>query len=320
MTLFVCSVQQFVSDLFPSFSKDAYDINALFLKYLIFSGFLVTIIGGVMVTAIVRFRAKKQPKEPDQISGHKNLEIIWTIMPFVVITFFFILTLQTLRAINKPVPKGEKPDIVIIARQWWCDMRYPNYKVAAANELHIPVGKKLLMQIESGDVVHDWWVQSLGPKIDAIPGQTNYAWISADKPGVYLGACAEFCGAEHAWMRIRVVAEPQADFDRWIQEQRQVAEIADDSVSQEGAMLFARKTCLGCHTVSANPDGTHIGPDLSHLGSRQTLLSGMMPNTNENLTRWLENPQKVKEGALMPDFMLNKDEVKALATYLEGLK
>jgi cytochrome c oxidase subunit 2 len=121
-------------------------------------------------------------------------------------------------------------------------------------------------------------------------------------------------------MRIRVIAESQADFDRWILSQQKVPEIADDSIAQEGAMMFVRKTCLGCHSIMANSNEVHIGPDLSHFGSRQTILSGMMPNTNENLTRWLQNPQKVKEGALMPDFMLSKDEVKALATYLEGLK
>jgi cytochrome c oxidase subunit II len=307
------------SKLFPALSKDAYDINVLFIRYLIFAAFIVLLIGGTILIAAYRFRASRQPHEPSQIFGHKIIEMVWTFLPLVAVTIFFVLTLKTMKSISRPGSKDQKPDIIIIARQWWWDMRYPKENIITANELHIPVGKRLLMQIESADVIHNWWVMELGPKMDAIPGQTNYSFIEADKPGTYDGACSEFCGTQHAWMRIKVVAQAQSDYDQWVREQQKVPEVKD-SIALEGANLFKQKTCLNCHAVTVNPDGNRIGPDLSHMGSRHMLLSGMIPNTHENLTRWLENPQKVKEGALMPNFMLSKKDVKALVTYLEGLK
>lgn len=308
------------SSLFPSLSEDAYDINVLFVRYLIFSAFIVLLIGGAIIIATIKFREKKNLREPKQVFGHKYTEIIWTILPLIAVIVFFVMTLNVMKKINKPIPKGYKPDIIIIAKQWWWDMRYPKQNVITANELHIPVGKKLLMQVESTDVIHTWWVQELGGKIDAIPGRLNYSWVSVPQTGVFDGTCSEYCGTQHAWMRIRVIVETQEDFDKWVANQQRRPEIPEDSLAQEGAMLFMRKTCLSCHSVTADPANAKLGPDLSHMGSRQTLLSGMKENNTKNLTEWLRDPQKIKEGALMPSFMLNDNELKALVSYLEGLK
>lgn len=222
--------------------------------------------------------------------------------------------------INSPIPDGAKPDIIIIAHQWWWDMRYPSYDVITANELHIPVGKKLLMRVESADVIHDWWVPDLGRKIDAVPGRYNYTWIEADSAGTYDGTCSEYCGAEHAWMRIKVIAQNQNDFNNWIHNQQHIALVPKNSAAITGASLFQQKTCGNCHAIEGTPADMHIGPDLTHIGSRETILSGMLPNTKFNLVRWLTNPQKVKPGAHMPNFLLDSTEVNDLATYLEGLK
>ena len=222
--------------------------------------------------------------------------------------------------INKPRQKDREPDIIITAHQWWWDMRYPKYNVVTANELHIPVGKNLLARIMSADVIHDWWVPALGRKTDAIPGHINYTWIEADKPGVYKGTCSEYCGMEHAWMRIRVVAESQKDFNKWIKEQQKMPAPPKDSIAVEGAALFQTKTCASCHSISGTPANASIGPNLSHFASRKTMLSGMLLNTDQNLKRWLTDPQKVKSGARMPDFLLKKNEVDELAAYIEGLK
>lgn len=310
-----------MSRLFPAISEEAYNINILFVQYLLFCAFIIILIGGAIAIATVKFNARKKKEEPVQVFGHRNIEIIWTILPLVVVVVFFFLTLNIMKKINKPIPKGYKPDIVVVAKQWWWQMSYPKQKVITANELHIPVGKKLLMQMESADVIHDWWVQELGAKIDAIPGRTNYMWITAPKVGVYEGACSEFCGAQHAWMRIRVFADSQEDFDKWVANQQKAPETPPTGgTAEQGALIFLRKTCLNCHSVTADPDNAKTGPDLSHIASRKTLLSGMLVNNRENLTRWLTNPQKVKEGALMPNFLLSKEEVNALVTYLEGLK
>lgn len=314
------SFQDFFTRLFPSSSEDAYDINVLFLRFLIFSAFITVVIGGAIIISVIRFRESKRPGEPKQIFGHTKLEIAWTIFPLAIVILFFVLTLQVMQKINKPIPNGRKADIVIIAKQWWWDMRYPGLRVITANELHVPVGKRLLMRVESSDVVHDWWVPDLGPKVDAIPGHPNYIWLKAEKTGTFSGACSEYCGTQHAWMRISVIVESQSEFDKWVESQQKTPHAPSDSLAKAGASLFEKKTCMNCHSVSADPTDAHVGPNLSHLGSRSTLLSGKVVNTKENLSAWLQNPQQLKEGALMPNFLLKKEDVKALTAYLEELK
>ncbi len=317
---FFNSLGKFFSSLFYYGSGDANNINTLFLQFMILAAVIIAIVTGFIFVAAFRFRAKKRPGRIPQVLGNKKLEITWTVLPLLALTFFFLLTVRTMSKINEPFNKKSKPDIIIVAHQWWWDMRYPGYQIRTANELHIPVGKKLLMRIESADVIHDWWVPELGRKIDAVPGQLNYTWIEADTAGVFTGTCSEYCGMQHAWMRIRVIAQNEKDFNTWKQNQERVPIIPDTQPARLGAMLFEKKTCANCHAISGTPADSHIGPDLTHLASRETLLTGMLKNSRRNLTRWLQNPQKIKEGAHMPNFILNKDEINALVSYLEGLK
>ena len=319
MQEFFTSIKQFFSSLFLSESSESYNINSLFLQYLILAAVIILIVAGFIFIAAFRYRSKKQPEKPNQVFGNKKLEMTWTILPLLAVTFFFFLAVKTMSEINDPINK-RNPDIVIIAHQWWWDMRYPAYNIITANELHIPVGKKLLMRVESADVIHDWWVPELGRKIDAIPGRLNYNWIEADTPGVYLGSCSEYCGMQHAWMRIRVVAQTKEDFDKWKLNQEKVPAPPSTEPARAGAILFEKKTCANCHSIEGTSAASHIGPDLTHLGSRETLLTGMLKNNEQNLRRWLEDPQKIKEGAHMPNFILNKEELNALVAYLEGLK
>ena len=320
MEEFLVHTWHFFTRLFASYSPQAKDINTLFLRFLILAGVIIALVAGLVIAASIKFRSKKRLGEPKQIFGNQKLELTWTLIPLAIVAFFFILTINAMTDINSPIAKGRKPDIVIIAHQWWWDLRYPKKQVITANELHIPVGKKLLMKVESADVIHDWWVPDLGRKIDAVPGRNNYAWIEADSAREYEGACSEYCGAEHAWMRIKVVAESQKKFNEWIANQQHTPLFPTDSLSQVGAKLFQQKTCANCHAIAGTPADKHIGPDLTHLASRETILSGMLKNNQKNLTRWLNNPQKVKPGAHMPNFRLSKNEINALVTYLEGLK
>jgi cytochrome c oxidase subunit 2 len=317
---FFNSISKFFSSLFYSGSDEAYNINNMFLQYMILAGVIILIVAGSITVAAIIYRSKKRPGQPPQIFGNKNLEFTWTVLPLLAVTFFFFLAVRTMSEINAPFNKKSEPDIVIIAHQWWWDIRYPKYDVITANELHIPVGKKLLMRVESADVIHDWWVPKLGRKIDAVPGQLNYNWIEADTAGVYTGTCSEYCGMEHAWMRIMVVAQDKNHFNNWIKNQQKIPEVPVNKPSRTGAILFQKKTCANCHSINGTPADSHIGPDLTHLGSRATLLSGMLKNNRVNLSRWLKNPQKVKEGAHMPNFILSKYEINALVSYLEGLK
>ncbi|MFZ0453117.1 MAG: cytochrome c oxidase subunit II [Ignavibacteriaceae bacterium] len=312
-------IVNFFTNLFSSASSEASDINTLFLRYMILAGFIVLLVSWLVIFNVIKYRAKND-ENPKQIFGNKKLELTWTILPFLAVSFFFFLAVKTMDDINKPLQKGSEPDIVITAHQWWWDMRYPKYNVVTANELHIPVGKNLLASIKSADVIHDWWVPSLGRKMDAVPGRTNYTWIEADKPGVYNGTCSEYCGAEHAWMRIRVVAESQAEFEKWIEAQQKMPGPPKDSLAMEGAKLFQSKTCADCHSISGTPADASVGPNLSHFESRKTMLSGMEIINDQNLKSWLTDPQKVKSGARMPDFLLSKNEVNELAAYIEGLK
>ena len=313
-------IREFFSSLFISKSSESFDINSLFLQFLLLAAIIIAIVAGLIFIAAYRYRSKSQPVKPNQAFGNKKLELTWTILPLIAVTFFFFLTVKMMNKINAPFNKDKEPDIIIIANQWWWDMRYPEYNIITANELHIPAGKKLLMRIESADVIHDWWVPDLGRKIDAIPGRLNYNWLEADSPGVYIGACSEYCGMQHAWMRIRVVAQTQKEFDKWKLNQQKTPVTPTTEPARTGAILFQEKTCANCHFIAGTPADSHIGPDLTHLNSRKTLLSGMLENNEQNLRRWLKDPQKIKVGAHMPNFILNENELNALLAYLRGLK
>jgi cytochrome c oxidase subunit 2 len=219
-----------------------------------------------------------------------------------------------------PDRRNKRPDVIITGRQWFWQADYPGAGVRTANEIHLPVGIRLLLQLNSGDVIHDWWVPAFGGKMDMIPGTNNYLWVTIRDTGTYEGACSEFCGQEHAWMRIRVVAQSQHDFDRWLGEERTVGDSPGDTLARNGAALFTGATCGSCHRVKGTAADGVAGPDLTHFGSRSTMLAGMLANNPENLALWLTDPQRVKPGAHMPRFILAKDSIKALTAYLEDLK
>lgn len=320
MNDFYYSIDHFIKQLFSSASSGAYDINKLLLQYLALAALIFIIVAYMTVVGAIRHRAAKKKDEPRQVFGNKKLEITWTILPLVAVTIFFFLTLNVMHNINQPFKDKDHPDIVIMAHQFWWEMQYPKYDFITANELHIPVGKKLLMRIQSADVIHSWWVPELGRKIDAVPGRLNYTWIEADTAGVYEGTCSEYCGAQHATMRIKVFAESEKDYKQWIANQQKIPPQPVDSIAIAGAKMFQRMTCANCHAIKGTPANAHIGPDLTHLGSRTTILSGLLENNKPNLERWLIDPQKVKAGAHMPNFMLDSKEIYALSTYLEELK
>ena len=313
-------LKRFFSAMFPASSAEAENINQLFLNYLILAAVVMLTVTLMVLLGGYLYRKKVRPDIPPQIFGNRRAELIWTILPLIAVTFFFLLAVRSMKQINHPFSGSENPDIVIIAHQWWWDMRYPKEGVITANELHIPVRKRLRMRIESADVIHSWWVPALGRKTDAIPGRLNYAWIEADTVGEFHGTCSEYCGTEHAWMMIKVISQSPDEFSAWIKDQQQPPPVPADGPALEGARIFQAKTCGNCHAIAGTPATAHIGPDLSHVGSRTTILSGMLENTSDNMKKWLSNPQKYKEGAHMPDFMLSDKEIDELETYLEGLR
>ncbi|HVV05938.1 MAG TPA: cytochrome c oxidase subunit II [Puia sp.] len=265
------------------------------------------------------YRHSKNPGEPLQVRSNRKLEVFMIGIPLLLVTGFFLWSMQTMRAILPP-GQGMPPDVTITGHQWFWTADYHGTGVTTANEIHLPIHRKILIQLTSADVIHDWWVPALGPKMDMFPDRNTYLWMTIHDTGVYEGACNEFCGAQHAWMRIRVVAQSPNDFDAWLAGQASPASSPRDSLSVEGAALFTTYTCGSCHSIKGTSADGHTGPDLTHLASRQTLLAGRMSNDPANLSAWLSDPQKVKPGAYMPRFIFGKDTIQAIVAYLENLK
>lgn len=290
---------------FSPHSPQTQAIATLFANILILSGAIFLIVAGLLVYGLVRYRAAKPPESVRNFNS-RPFEIAWTVIPLVLVTGIFIVTVRAMARIDVPNEAApdqpdQTPDLAIAGHQWWWDARYPNGALAVS-EIHIPVRRRLLASIESSDVIHDFWVPQLARKMDAVPGRTGYIWLEADTPGTYQGVCSEFCGAQHARMRFLVIAEPDADYAAWLRRQSEPARTPPPA-------LFHRQ-CAECHNDPAK------GPDLTHIAGRQTLGAALSPNTPANLALWIEKPQSLKPGNRMPDQRLSRDEVAALAGYL----
>jgi cytochrome c oxidase subunit II len=233
-----------------------------------------------------------------------------------------IWTLQALAAVDSP-PTPPRLSLTVTGHQWWWAVRYeaarPGETFDTANEIHIPVGRPVLIHLVGADVIHSFWVPALTGKTDTIPGRDNIAWLQADRPGVYRGQCTEYCGLQHAHMAVQVIAQPAADFEAWRQGEIKAAAPAGPGQAAIGeSVLVAR--CGACHTVRGTGAGGVEGPDLTHLMSRRTIAAGAMDNTVANLSGWIADPQALKPGAKMPATGLSGPELTALRAYLATLR
>jgi len=299
-------------------SPQAQQILSLFYFVLIVCALIFSVVAGLVTYAAVRYRDPEGRREPEPIRESTKLEITWTVIPALIVAVLFVLAARVMNLVNPP-PTDRQPDLIIIAHQWWWQLDYPQLHINSANEIHLPIRQRQLLRLESADVVHDFWVPALGKKVDAIPLHPNYLWVEISRAGTYLGTCDEFCGAEHAWMRIRVVGETESAFRSWAAHQSTPARTPSSSTAQEGARIFQQRTCASCHTIAGTPAHGTVAPDLTHVASRETLASGVLANTPENLIKWIRNPQAIKPECQMPNLKLSEDEVEALAAYLEEL-
>jgi cytochrome c oxidase subunit 2 len=306
-----------VASPFDAHSPEAHAIAGLFAETLVVCAVVGAIVAGLVAYCVVRFRAGRRPGEPIQVHGATWLEITWTLIPLAVVVGLFVRTAQAMGVADPPHDRD--PDVVVTGHQWWWEARYASGAVAA-NEIHIPVGKNLLVRIESADVVHDFWVPQLARKMDAVPGHPSFVWMQADVSGTYLGACAEYCGAQHAWMRIVVIAEPPSVFDAWERHQREPASPPATDAAVRGARHFTSKTCIECHAIGGPGEQARVAPDLTHLAQRGSLGAGVLGNTPAELAHWLRDPQGVKPGSHMPDAQLTDAEVSDLVAYFETLR
>jgi cytochrome c oxidase subunit 2 len=222
------------------------------------------------------------------------------------------------------LPLKDAVQIEVTGHMWWWGGRYLDSEPArmfdVANEFHVPVGRPVILKLASGDVIHSFWAPSLHGKKDLIPGRTSLLQFRVDKPGVYRGQCAEFCGFEHALMAFTVVADTPAQYQAWAARQRASAPEPGDQLQKRGQQVFMQRTCVMCHTVAGTIANARYGPDLTHMASRSTLASGTLPNTAQHLASWIVDPQRHKPGANMPPTAMSAEDLTALVAYLETLK
>jgi cytochrome c oxidase subunit 2 len=236
-------------------------------------------------------------------------------VPIVVLTLLFVWSdIFVIRSTAAPKPGSPALTVDVIGHDWFWEVRYPAFGVVTANEIHIPVGERVRVVGTTGDVIHSFWVPELNRKIDLIPGRRNEGLLAADRPGVYRGQCAEFCGLQHAHMALLVYADPPARFREWLRAQRRPA------VPGDGFRLFTAERCASCHTLRGTSAQGRVGPDLTHIASRTTLAANTIPNDPASLAAWLRDPQHVKPGNRMPDLRLSSNDVRELVDYLERLR
>jgi len=276
--------------------------------------FLFVVCMLLLAPARGRRKTEDQAKQ-DAPWGEPFIVIAGVVVSGAILVGFFLFSLDRMQALAEGAHRT-KLTVSVIGHDWWWEVRYPNGAVSA-NEIHIPAGVKVQLALTTDDVIHSFWVPRLGPKTDMIPGQPNTLWLEASEPGVYRGQCAEFCGLQHANMIIRVVADPPAEFDRWVDSQSQRG--ADQALALQGRHVFESATCAGCHRVRGTAAVGNAGPDLTHLAARATIGAGVLENSDENLRHWITDPQSVKPGAIMPPTTLPADQLDALVAFLREL-
>ena len=311
--------------IFAPVSTPAFAIRELAMFVLGITGVIFVVVAGLGVYVLVRFRRRRgdDRTEPPQVYGSRQIELAWTVVPLLIVAVLFLVTARYIYGVEGHRSREGALEVTVIGHQWWWEIRYPTLGIVTANELHVPVSDAArptptFLTVQSADVAHSFWIPQLAGKMDAIPNKTNRLWIEPLQPGTYVGQCAEYCGIQHAGMLLTAVVHSQDDFARWAAAQQ--APARNDGDVQRGRTLFASLACSSCHTVQGTPANGVFGPDLTHLMSRSTLGAGVMPNSPENLRRWLDNPTALKQGALMPAMKLSPEELNDLTAYLLTLR
>jgi cytochrome c oxidase subunit 2 len=274
--------------------------------------------------ALLRRRSATEPRPDPRRERRVGLTVGVATAITTVVLFVFLVVDSTVGRATTATPGHGAIQIRVTGHQWWWEVQYRDSIAqrwaTTANEIHIPVGRPVVLELRSTDVIHSFWPPNLSAKRDLIPGHDNSLWIEADRPGEYRGQCAEYCGYQHAKMAFLVVAEPPDSFASWLAQQRDTAATPADSLTRRGQEVFLGSACPMCHAVAGTPAGSRAGPDLTHLGGRRTIAAGTLPNTRGNLAGWIVNPQAIKPGAKMPPNALSPDDLQALLAYLETLR
>jgi cytochrome c oxidase subunit 2 len=257
------------------------------------------------------------------VYGSNQIELAWTVIPILIVVVLFLATARVIHSIQD-APKPENAvEVVAIGHQFWWEFRYPQLGVVTANELHIPVSEAAhatptFLTLLSADTDHSFWVPQLAGKTDLIPNRVNHMWMDPYETGIFLGQCAQYCGTQHAKMLLRVYVDSPEEFATWVRRQNQPA-VLDVNVTA-GKRVFETTACINCHAIGGTVANGRFGPDLTHLMSRQTIASGAAENTKANLRLWIQKPEAIKPGSLMPAMQLSNTDLDALVNYLETLR
>lgn len=323
------ALAQSSTSIFAPAATPAHSIFSLSMLVLAVTLSIFLIVAGLLLYALIRFRHRPEDgdREPAQVYGSNQIELSWTVIPILIVVVLFLTTTRVIletQAIPKP---KDAMNVTVIGHQFWWEYRYPKLGIVTANELHIPVSDPshptpTYLTLSSADVVHSFWVPRLGGKTDLIPNRVNTMWIDPPKPGLYLGQCAQYCGVEHAKMLIRVYAQTPEDFAVWARQQAKPArqDFTGDPAAAAGQTVFMHNACINCHTVAGTVATGRFGPDLTHLASRDTIASGAIPNNPENLRKWIDDPDLMKPGCLMPAMHLSRRDLDAVTAYLTQLR
>lgn len=321
----------------------------LFYVILIIASIIFVLVEGVLIVSIVRFRSKPGTPNPYQNHGNLRVEVLWTVIPALILFIVLGVTINGLFQVSYP-PKDQKSiKVTAIGHQWWWEFYYPDYNITTADSLHAPVGTIVNVKLYSNNVIHSFWIPALTGKTDDIPGHDNTKWFKADRTGVFYGECAEFCGAQHAHMAFNAVIDNQDDFNTWVTTQQQASVVpAQDSLAAQGSKLFVG-ICATCHGIVGKGNGymsgyqdpsvacadpnvaCKVGPNLTHFANRNLIAGGVLTHDHSkctdpnnlsqcNLAKWLANPQGIKPGNdMVLGADLKPDQIKELVAYLESL-
>src|SRR5246127_3093005 len=314
-----------VPNIFEPHSTPAESIRQLSHFVLGITGLIFLVVFGLLSYVVVKFRRRlaDAEREPAQVYGSTQIELAWTIIPILIVVVLFLATARVIHAIQDAPKPVEAVEVTAIGHQFWWEFRYPKLGVVTANELHVPVSDPshptpTFLKLLSADTDHSFWVPQLAGKTDLIPNRVNETWMDPPRTGLFLGQCAQYCGTQHAKMLLRVSVDSAEDFEAWVRTQKQSANQDEREIA--GKRVFETTACVSCHAVAGTNATGHFGPDLTHLMSRRTIAAGAALNTTENLRLWIQNPDAIKPGSLMPAMKLSDADLDALTRYLETLR
>src|SRR3984957_11650949 len=313
------------TNIFAPVSTPAKSIFGLSMFVLAVTAAIFVVVFTLLAYSVVKFRkrANDDGREPPQVYGSNQVEIAWTVIPVLVVLTLLVATARVIADVQNAARSDNAIEVTAIGHQFWWEFRYPALGVATANELHIPVSDPdhptpTFLKLLSADTDHSFWVPQLAGKTDLIPNRINEMWMDPHGTGIFLGQCAQYCGTQHAKMLLRVSVESPEAFEVWIRAQKQPA--IQDEKEAAGRRVFETTACVNCHAVGGTNATGRFGPDLTHLMSRRTIAAGAAENTKENLRMWIQNPDAIKPGSLMPAMQLTDADLDALVRYLETLQ